>query len=74
MAAARLRDAEWVVRPRTLLPGAGHAELTELAGTQAALGRFADAAATLEGIGEVSTGDTAAQAAAQARQLRARLN
>ena len=74
LAAAELRDVEWVLRLRTIIPGAGPDEVTELASTQAALGGFAEAATTLEQLGEQSTGATAAQATAQARQLRARLN
>lgn len=66
--------AEWVLRLRTLIPDAGTRELGELAGAQAAIGRFRAAAETLEGLAEQLPADAAAKAVARARRLRARLN
>lgn len=67
-------DAEWVIRLRTLIPDVGERELGELAGAQAAIGRFRAAAETLEGWAERLPDDAAAKAVARARRLRARLN
>lgn len=67
-------DAEWVIRLRTLIPDVGEQELGELAGAQAAIGRFRAAAETLEGWAERLPEGDAAKAVARARQLRARLN
>ncbi|HEX2038654.1 MAG TPA: transglutaminase-like domain-containing protein [Acidimicrobiales bacterium] len=67
-------DAEWVIRLRTLIPDIGERELGDLAGAQAAIGRFRAAAETLEGWAEQLPEDDAAKAVARARQLRARLN
>ncbi len=67
-------DAEWVIRLRTLIPDVHERELAELAGAQAAIGRFQAAAETLEGWAQRLPEDHAAEAVARARRLRARLN
>ena len=57
-----------------LVPDVGPRELGELAGAQAAIGRFVAAAETLEGMAEQLPEEEAARAVARARRLRARLN
>ena len=66
--------AEWVLRLRAAIPDVGPRELGELAGAQAAIGRFRAAAETLEGMAEQLPEEAAARAMARARRLRARLN
>jgi regulator of sirC expression with transglutaminase-like and TPR domain len=66
--------AEWVLRLRAAIPEAGPSALGELAGAQAAIGRFRAAAETLEGMAQHLPEDAAAKAVARARLLRARLN
>lgn len=66
--------AEWVLRLRSTIPDAGTRELGELAGAQAAIGRFTAAAETLEGMARRLSEEAAAKAVAQARRLRSRLN
>lgn len=66
--------AEWVLRLRSMIPEVGPRELGELAGAQAAIGRFTAAAETLEGMAAQLPEEAAAKAVAQARRLRARLN
>jgi len=66
--------AEWALRLRTAIPEVDSRELGELAGAQAAIGRFKAAAETLEGMAAQLPEDAAAKAVARARRLRARLN
>lgn len=66
--------AEWALRLRTAIPDVDRRELGELAGAQAAIGRYRAAAETLEGLAAELPGDAAAKAVAKARQFRARLN
>lgn len=66
--------AEWALRLRTAIPEVDPRELGELAGAQAAIGRFDAAAETLEGLAARLPEDAAAKAVARARRLRARLN
>lgn len=66
--------AEWALRLRTAIPEVDPRELGELAGAQAAIGRFKAAAETLEGMAAQLPEDAAAKAVARARRLRARLN
>lgn len=66
--------AEWALRLRTALPDVDRRELGELAGAQAAIGRYRAAAETLEGLAAELPGEAAAKAVAKARQFRARLN
>ena len=65
---------EWVVRLRTLIPGVDPAELAQVAGAQAALGRFEDAATTMDDLAGQLEGEEAERAALQADRHRARLN
>jgi regulator of sirC expression with transglutaminase-like and TPR domain len=68
-------SAEWALRLRTAIPEVDRREVGELAGAQAAIGRFRAAAETLEGLAaELPDDDAAAKAVARARQFRARLN
>lgn len=66
--------AEWALRLRSLIPEVGTRDLGELAGAQAAIGRFTAAAETLEGLATRLPEEAAAKAVAKARRLRARLN
>ncbi|MBW3669238.1 MAG: transglutaminase-like domain-containing protein [Actinobacteria bacterium] len=66
--------AEWALRLRTAIPEVDRRELGELAGAQAAIGRYRAAAETLEGMAAELPGEAAAKAVAKARQFRARLN
>lgn len=66
--------AEWALRLRTAIPDVDRRELGELAGAQAAIGRYQAAAETLEGMAAELPGEAAAKAVAKARQFRARLN
>jgi regulator of sirC expression with transglutaminase-like and TPR domain len=66
--------AEWALRLRTAIPEVDRRELGELAGAQAAIGRFRAAAETLEGMAADLPDEAAAKAVARARRFRARLN
>jgi regulator of sirC expression with transglutaminase-like and TPR domain len=65
--------AEWVLRLRAALPGAGADARTELARVLTRAGRFAEAAAELEACAE-SEPTQAEALLGEARQLRGRLN
>jgi regulator of sirC expression with transglutaminase-like and TPR domain len=67
-------SSAWVLRLRAGIPGTQPRELGELATAQAALGRYEEAAATLERLGEQLGGEAGARSQAQAALLRARLN
>jgi regulator of sirC expression with transglutaminase-like and TPR domain len=67
-------SAAWVLRLRAGIPGTEPRELGELATAQAALGRYEEAAATLERLAAQLSGDSATRAEAQAALLRSRLN
>lgn len=68
------RGLAWVLRLRSLLPGAADGERRELAGALAAAGRYDEAADELEQLAEELPGVKADEATAAARRLRARLN
>ena len=68
------RSAAWVLRLRAGIPGTTPRELGELATAQAALGRYEEAAATLERLADQLAGEDAARARGHAQLLRARLN
>jgi regulator of sirC expression with transglutaminase-like and TPR domain len=74
LARHEVANLEWVVRLRTLIPGVDPAELAQVAGAQAALGRFEDAAATMDDLAGQLDGEEAERAALQASRHRARLN
>ena len=65
---------EWVLRLRSLLPGATLEERTERAGVLAALARFDEAATLLEDLATYAPESQAEAMTAKARGLRARLN
>ena len=65
---------EWVLRLRSLLPGATVAQRSERAGALAALARFDEAATVLEDLAEEAPDQRADALVAKARRLRARLN
>ena len=66
---------EWVLRLRSVLPGATLEERKERAGVLAALARFDEAATLLEDLADESTEPQQADAmTSKARRLRARLN
>jgi regulator of sirC expression with transglutaminase-like and TPR domain len=65
---------EWVLRLRSLLPGASLEERSERAGALAALARFDEAATILEDLAEEAPEQRADALVAKARRLRARLN
>jgi regulator of sirC expression with transglutaminase-like and TPR domain len=65
---------EWVLRLRSLLPGATLDERTERAGVLAALARFDEAATLLEDLASEAPDERAASMTSKARRLRARLN
>lgn len=67
-------SAAWVLRLRAGIPGALPRELGELATAQAALGRYEDAALTLERLADQLSGEDESKARAHAQLLRARLN
>lgn len=67
-------SAAWVLRLRAGIPGTEPRELGELATAQAALGRYEEAAATLEQLAGLLSGEGATRAEAQAALLRSRLN
>ena len=65
---------EWVLRLRSLLPGATLDERTERAGVLAALARFDEAATLLEDLAAEAPDEHADAMTSKARRLRARLN
>jgi regulator of sirC expression with transglutaminase-like and TPR domain len=65
---------EWVLRLRSLLPGATLEERTERAGVLVALARFDEAATLLEELAAEAPDARAASLISKATQLRARLN
>jgi regulator of sirC expression with transglutaminase-like and TPR domain len=73
-AAGDAKSAAWVLRLRAGIPGTLPRELGELATAQAALGRYEEAAVTLERLAEQLPGEEADKARAHAQLLRARLN
>jgi regulator of sirC expression with transglutaminase-like and TPR domain len=64
----------WVLRLRAGIPGTEPRELGEIATAQAALGRYDEAAVTLERLADQLHGEDEAKARAHAQLLRARLN
>ena len=64
----------WVLRLRSMIPGISAAELTELAQTEASLGRMEEAAEALDHLAERLGGEVGANARRQAHRLRAKLN
>ena len=68
------RNLEWVLRLRSLLPGATIEERTERAGVLAALGRFDDAADLLDDLAEEAPDERSTTLRSRALGLRARLN
>ncbi len=68
------RSLGWVLRLRAAIPAGTPQELAELAGAQDALGRFAEAADTVEALADRMTGDDADKVRAHAKLLRSRLN
>lgn len=73
-AAGSLRAALEAARLRAQMPGMAPSEWSEVARLQARLGRYRDAAATLESVAERLPDAAAATARREARLLRARLN
>jgi regulator of sirC expression with transglutaminase-like and TPR domain len=67
-------SAAWVLRLRAGIPGTQPRELGELATAQAALGRYEEAASTLERLCTSLPDEEADKAAAHAQLLRSRLN
>lgn len=67
-------SASWVLRLRAGIAGTQPRELGELATAQAALGRFEEAATTLERLAGQLAGEDADRARSHAQLLRARLN
>lgn len=68
------RSTGWVLLLRAAIPAANTAERADVASAQAALGRYDDAAASLEAIAEELVGEHAERAHAEAQLLRSRLN
>lgn len=64
----------WVMRLRATIPAASIQELADVAGVQASLGRFPEAARTLEDIADQLTDTHADRLRGEARLLRSRLN
>jgi regulator of sirC expression with transglutaminase-like and TPR domain len=65
----------WALRLRTSIPGIGIADLGDLANAQAAIGRYEDAAATLDRLSlQAEEGPAGDRLRRRALQLRARLN
>ncbi len=64
----------WVLRLRASIPAETPHELAELAGVQDALGRFSEAADTVDALADRMTGEDARKARAHADLLRSRLN
>jgi regulator of sirC expression with transglutaminase-like and TPR domain len=67
-------SAAWVLRLRAGIPGTKPRELGELATAQAALGRWEEAAGTLDRLADLLSGDEGDKARAHAGLLRSRLN
>lgn len=65
---------DWVLRLRSLLPGATVEERAERAGVLAALTRFEQAATLLDDLADEVADDRAAPLRSRARRLRAKLN
>ena len=65
---------EWVLRLRSLLPGATLEERAERAGVLAALGRYPEAAGLLEELARGAPEATASRLLKKARAFRARMN
>ncbi len=68
------RALEWVIRLRTAIPGVPARERLELANVLSALGRFDQAATTLEELAELASEQGATKLRRKAKLLRARLN
>ena len=64
----------WVLRLRVSIPARTPHELADVASAQAAVGLFAEAAATLEAIADLLPDEGAERARAEARVVRSRLN
>ncbi|MDQ1436803.1 MAG: hypothetical protein QOK43_432 [Acidimicrobiaceae bacterium] len=67
-------SAAWVLRLRAGIPGTKPRELGELATAQAALGRYEEAAATLDRLSELLPEEEANKARSHGQLLRSRLN
>lgn len=74
LAAGDPASAGWVMDLRATIPAATLYEMADVASVQASLGRFTEAAATLEAIAEQLPGDQADRARAEAELLRSALN
>ncbi len=64
----------WVLVLRTAIPATSPQELADVAAAQAAIGRFSDAAATLEDLADRMPEEAAGRARTEAKLLRSRLN
>ena len=64
----------WVLVLRTAIPATSPQELADVAAAQAAVGRFSDAAATLEDLADRMPEEAADRARIEAKLLRSRLN
>jgi regulator of sirC expression with transglutaminase-like and TPR domain len=64
----------WVTRLRAAIPGVGLQEQVELAEALATLGRYGEAADTLEVVAATAPGEAAQRMASRVRTLRSRLN
>lgn len=67
-------STDWVLRLRTTIPARTTPEMADVAAAYAALGRFTEAAATLEDLADLLPDESAPRARAEARLQRARLN
>lgn len=67
-------SAAWVLRLRAAIPGTGARELGEMATAQAALGRYEEAAGTLDRLAGLLPVDEGDKARAHGQLLRSRLN
>lgn len=72
--AGDVRSTGWGLRLRVTIPATTPGEMAERAGDLAAIGRFPEAAATLEELADVLEEETADRARVRAASLRARLN
>ncbi len=68
------RSLGWVLQLRTSIPASSPYELADVASAQAALGRFAEAADTLDAVADLLPDEEVERARAHAGLLRSRLN
>ncbi len=68
------RSLGWVLELRTSIPASSPYELADVASAQATMGRFAQAAGTLETIADLLPDEDVERARAHAKLLRSRLN